>query len=340
MTLRLNPDQCLQGASLLKQGGIVAFPTETVYGLGADATKSSAVEAIFKAKGRPSDNPLIVHLCRIEQLDEYCERIPSRAYRLIESFCPGPLTLVLPKKSAIVDCVTAGLKTVAIRFPSHPTARCLLEAANLPIAAPSANRSGGPSATSWQAVLEDLDGLIDAVVCDGATDIGLESTVLDLSESVPRLLRHGAITLEQLQQIDPSIQLDSAIDPRISNSPGLRHRHYQPRARVVLCDIPIDPRNILSTSIRSTLDQPSAKRVNDERKGVGNAYIGLLEIDPSLSFAKQLRCLDLEDYARSLFDFFRRCDSAGIENIYCQRVEEIGLGRAIMDRLRRAADAS
>lgn len=320
MTLRLNPDECVQAANILKRGGTVAFPTETVYGLGADATNSSSIEAIFYAKGRPSDNPLIVHLRHPDQLSTYCRQIPSLAYRLIESFCPGPLTLVLPKKPSIVDSVTAGLNTVAVRFPSHPTAQRILEAVDLPIAAPSANRSGRPSSTSWQAVLEDLDGRIDAVMCDGSTDIGLESTVLDLSDSVPVVLRHGSITLEQLREIEPSIMLRLPSDAAEVNSPGLRHRHYQPDAKVTLCD-----------SLFS-----SGQIGSDSR----SAYIGLSEPDPGLSFAMQRHCRDIDDYARSLFDFFRQCDSAGIANIYCERVDEIGLGRAIMDRLRRAAESS
>ncbi len=338
MTLRLNPEECVQAANILKRGGTVAFPTETVYGLGADATRSSAIEAIFHAKGRPSDNPLIVHLRHPDQLSDYCRPISSLAYRLMESFCPGPLTLVLPKKRSIVDSVTAGLNTVAVRFPSHPTAQRILEAADLPIAAPSANRSGRPSSTSWQAVLDDLDGRIDAVVCDGSTDIGLESTVLDVSGFVPIVLRHGSITLEQLQEIEPSTRLRAASDLTSTNSPGLRHRHYQPRARVVLCDSPnevAEPVPVTSFS--------GGRAVDEESKcssGGRNAYIGLSEPAPGLHFAMQRHCRDVEDYARSLFDFFRQCDSVGIANIYCQRVDEIGLGRAIMDRVRRAAETS
>ena len=330
MTLRLTPDECIQAASILKQGGTVAFPTETVYGLGADATNSSAIDAIFCAKGRPSDNPLIVHLHHLDQLQDCCQQIPSLAYRLIETFCPGPLTLVLPKKSSIVDRVTAGLKTVAVRFPSHPSAQRILEAANLPIAAPSANRSGRPSATTWQAVLEDLDGHIDAVICDGSTEIGLESTVLDLSNSIPIVLRHGAITLEQLQEIEPSIGLRSESNPAIPNSPGLRHRHYQPRARVILVPAlrPSSPNG----------EGSSARGAGGEGRIDRNAYIGLSAPDPNLFVSIQKHCQDLDEYARSLFDFFRQCDSEKIYIIYCQRVEEIGLGRAIMDRLRRAAE--
>ncbi len=333
MTLRLNPEECMQAANILKRGGTVAFPTETVYGLGADATSITSIAAIFQAKGRPSDNPLIVHLCHPDQLEVYCKQIPSLAYELIDAFCPGPLTLVLPKKSSIVDSVTASLNTVAVRFPSHPTAQKILEAADLPIAAPSANRSGRPSATSWQAVLEDLDGRIDAVVCDGSANIGLESTVLDLSSLIPVVLRHGAITVEQLREIEPSIQLRSASNDFEVNSPGLRHRHYQPHAKVVLCVSP----NQVVLPVVDNFDRLPPEQVGEEGR---NAFIGIVEPDPSQPFAMQHHCRDIEDYARSLFEFFRQCDSAGIANIYCQIVDEIGLGRAIMDRLRRASETS
>ncbi len=330
MTLRLNSDQTLQAADILKQGGTVAFPTETVYGLGADATNASAIGAIFTAKGRPSDNPLIIHLGHPDQLSDYCQEIPSLAYRLIDFFCPGPLTLVLPKKSSIVECVTAGLNTVAVRFPSHPTAHKILMAAALPIAAPSANRSGRPSATTWQAVLEDLDGRIDAVMCEGVSDIGLESTVLDLSSAEPTVLRHGAITLEQLQKIEPLIRVRSEADDAFANSPGLRHRHYQPHAKVVLCDSPNQIAEIRSKKIPPAL-APFSERI---------AFIGLTEAHPGLSLWLCMQCRNIDEYARNLFDFFRQCDSAKIDQIYCQRVEAVGLGRAIMDRLRRASEAS
>ncbi len=324
MTQRLNPNEWLQAANVLKRGGTVAFPTETVYGLGADATRSASVDAIFRAKGRPSDNPLIVHLCHPDQLDAYCQHIPSLAYELIARFCPGPLTLVLVKKPWIVSSVTAGLNTVAIRFPSHPTAQRILAAADLPIAAPSANCSGSPSATSWQAVLEDLDGRIDALVCDGSAAIGLESTVLDVSGPCPTVLRHGAITLEQLREIEPSVLLHAATDTSAVNSPGLRHRHYQPRARVELCDSPAE----LVLVLRNT---PGSE--------TSNAYIGLSQPDSNQRFGMQARCHDVEEYARVIFDFFRRCDANKIERIYCEKVDETGLGRALMDRLRRASES-
>ena len=317
MTKRLKPDEYLQAAEILKAGGTVVIPTETVYGIGADATSEMAIKAIFAAKGRPSDNPLIIHLRFPDQLQKYCRNIPKIAYRFIEVFCPGPLTLVLPKKSMIVDGVTAGLDTVAVRFPSHLTAQKILEATGLPIAAPSANLSGRPSATTWQAAIEDLDGRVDAVVCDFPTEIGLESTVVDLSVDIPVILRSGAITLEQLRSIEPSIAMRTNSSYHHVNSPGLRHKHYQPRARVVLCDS------------ASQMDANPQEKV---------AYIGLELLNSTLTIAMSHPCVDLVEYARTLFDFFRQCDAASINTIWCQRVDETGLGCAIMDRLRRAAE--
>jgi L-threonylcarbamoyladenylate synthase len=316
MTRQLSPADYLEAAQILRSGGTVVIPTETVYGLGADATNPEAIARIFAAKGRPSDNPLIIHLFDPNQLDDYCFPVPALGYRLIEEFGPGPLTLVVRKKPIINSIATAGLDSVAVRFPAHPTARRILEAARLPMAAPSANRSGRPSATTWQAALEDLDGRVDAIVCDERCTIGIESTVLDLTNPIPTVLRSGSITLEQLQQIDPSIVMRTSTDNKSVNSPGLRHRHYQPTANVRLCEHP------------------------DQATCYGNepiAYIGLQQATID-SFAISKQCKDVSDYARSLFDFFRHCDAMGIKTIWCQIVEEAGLGRALLDRLRRATE--
>jgi L-threonylcarbamoyladenylate synthase len=316
MTRQFSPADYLEAAQILRSGGTVVIPTETVYGLGADATNPKAIAGIFTAKGRPSDNPLIIHLFHPAQLEDYCSNIPALAYRLIEELGPGPLTLVIRKKPIITSIATAGLDSVAVRFPAHPTARRILEAAQLPIAAPSANRSGRPSATTWQAALEDLDSRVDAIVCDEPSAIGLESTVLDLTNAIPTVLRSGSITLEQLQQIEPSIVLRTRTDNQSVNSPGLRHRHYQPTATVRLCQ------------------HPDQAVINNNEP---TAYIGLqpAKID---AFALSKHCQDDSEYGRSLFDFFRRCDALGIKTIWCETVEEAGLGRALLDRLRRAAE--
>jgi L-threonylcarbamoyladenylate synthase len=316
MTRQLSPADYLEAAQILRSGRTVVIPTETVYGLGADATNPEAIAQIFVAKGRPSDNPLIIHLFEPAQLEEYASEIPDLTYRLINAFGPGPLTYVVRKKPTIVPNATAGLDSVAVRFPAHPTARRILEAVRLPIAAPSANRSGRPSATTWQAAYEDLHGRVDAIVCDAPCEIGLESTVLDLTSPIPTVLRSGSITLEQLQQIEPSIVLRVGQISQAANSPGLRHRHYQPNAKVKLCD------------------HPDQATVIDQEP---TAYIGL-EQPNAQSFTLSNRCEDTSEYARSLFDFFRQCDAFGITTIWCQTVEETGLGRALLDRLRRAAE--
>jgi L-threonylcarbamoyladenylate synthase len=322
-TQRLSRSDLGTAAAILRNGGTVAFATETVYGLGANAEDADAISRIFRAKGRPSDNPLIVHLASRALIAKYCREIPDLAYQLMDIFCPGPLTLVLPKTKITPSEVTAGMDSVAVRFPSHPTARALLEEVGIGIAAPSANLSGRPSATTWQAVIDDLDGRIDAVICDDPTTIGLESTVLDLTSSNPMVLRAGGISLEQLREVDSSIGMIMNQHQRMANSPGLRHRHYQPKAKVV----------VLADS------GDEVERLDSRRYG----YIGC-----QASSARQSKvpfhqdfievCRDPAEYARKLYDFFRRCDEAGIDEIWCQAVQEVGLGRAIMDRVRRAAE--
>ena len=200
-TQRIQADQLQIAADILRDGGIVAFPTETVYGLGADALNPRAVEKIFVAKGRPSDNPLIVHVASVGQLNEVAQEISGVANLLIEQFWPGPLTIVAQKRPLVPNNVTAGLDTVAVRMPADPTALELIRLAGKPIVAPSANSSGRPSATTWQAVLSDLDGRIDGVVCGPATRIGIESTVVDTTGDQPIVLRHGAITQEMIAKV-------------------------------------------------------------------------------------------------------------------------------------------
>lgn len=299
-------------ARFIKAGGIVAFPTETVYGLGADVFNKDAVAKIFEAKRRPADNPLIAHVGDLKQIDSLAADVPRAARRLIDKFFPGPLTLVLKKTRQVPLIATAGLDTIGIRMPSGLLARTFLAACGTPVAAPSANLSGRPSPTTWQAVCEDLDGRIDCILQGDATDIGLESTVVDCTTVPPVTLRFGSVSLETLRSVVPDIQTlqeDQTIPPR---SPGLRHKHYAPNARVILIDSPADI--------------PESEN---------SAYIGLAELDGRLT--KSMECDSAEEYARSVFAFFRDCDRAGIETIYCQRVEEKGIGTALMDRLRRAS---
>jgi len=303
-----------EAAAILNSGGVVAFPTETVYGLGAGICHPQAIRQIFQAKGRPGDNPLIVHIYSVEQLADVADEINSDAKRLIEHFFPGPLTLVLKKNSSVPDIVTAGLQTVGIRCPVNPIAREFLRLSHCPVAAPSANLSGLPSATNWEAVSEDLDGKIDCVLRGTPSAIGLESTIVDCSGPKPLLLRAGAITLEQLQAIVPTIATETTTDTEAPpKSPGLKYPHYSPKAAIILY-------------------HPNEKMVIKP----SSAYIGLSEPPQGVSLLKM--CETLEEYGRELFSFFRHCDAEVIKIIYCELPSPQGLGRAIRDRLMRAAD--
>ncbi len=209
-TKRLTPGEAREAGDILSAGGLVAFPTETVYGLGANGLDAEAVAAIFRAKGRPQDNPLILHIPSPEHLSRYCRDIPAAAYALARRFWPGPLTMILPRREVVPDVVTAGLDTVGMRCPAHPAALKILELCQLPIAAPSANTSGRPSPTTAQAVWEDMAGKIDAIVDGGPCAVGVESTIVDLTASPPRLLRPGGVTLEELEEVLGPVAVDDA----------------------------------------------------------------------------------------------------------------------------------
>lgn len=301
-------------ARLAREGGAVAFPTETVYGLGALAFDAKAVRRIFIAKGRPDDNPLIVHIAGRSQVSEIAQGIPEYARQLMDAFWPGPLTLVLPRSPRISDVVTAGLDTVGVRLPSHPVAREFLRAVGAPVAAPSANRSGRPSPTSWQAVAQDLGGRIAGILKGSRSRVGLESTVVDCTRRVPVVLRAGGVTLEQLREIVPGTREALKGDRHRGRSPGLKHRHYAPRVEVVL-----------------------AERLPAQIPG-RSAWIGI-GVPPS-AFAFARSCRDIREYAHEVFHFFRACEAKGIKKIYCQPVPLRGMGAALMDRLRRAAAGS
>ena len=307
-------DSIEEAASILNSGGVVAFPTETVYGLGAAICHPEALLRLFQAKGRPVDNPLIVHIYSIEQLADVVAAINPQARRLIERFFPGPLTLVLKKNPAVPYAVTANLETVGVRCPANPIAREFLRLCGCPVAAPSANRSGLPSATSWEAVFEDLDGKIDCLLRGTPSAIGLESTIVDCSEGRPLLLRAGAITLEQLREVVPEISTVGVTEPEERpKCPGLKYPHYAPRATIRLC-----------TAIEKI-----------DLKEMPAAYIGMSEPPKGVALFKV--CSALEEYGRELFRFFRLCDARGISIIYCELPSNRGLGRAIRDRLMRAA---
>lgn len=305
-------------AAVLRDGGVVAFPTETVYGLGANALDAHAVRRIFRAKGRPQDNPLIVHVHSPEGAARVARRIPVTARRLMDHFFPGPLTVIVPRHPDLPQESTAGLDTVGIRCPRHPVAQAFLQACGCPVAAPSANRSGRPSPTTWHMVQAELNGRIPCILKGSRTEIGLESTVIDCTLSRPVILREGAVTLEQIREVVPSVRAASAQDRKGPvRSPGAKYRHYAPGPRVLLVDRPQDvPASMVSQS----------------------AYIGL----DTGRFARRpqrvKRCRTVHAYAKELFNFFHQCEQDGVRFIFCQCVPPEGMGCALMDRLRRASE--
>jgi L-threonylcarbamoyladenylate synthase len=299
-----------KAAEVVRNGGLAAFPTETVYGLGANIFDEGAVSKIFVAKGRPADNPLIAHVGERSQIEELAAEIPATADLLIDAFFPGPLTLVLPKSDRISKIASAGLTTIGIRMPAHDLARDFLHECGTPVVAPSANRSGRPSPTTWQAVAEDLDGLIDCILQGEATQIGLESTVVDCSSAVPALLRRGAVSIDDLRRVVPEIVGERTTAEQARRSPGTRYRHYSPRARV---------------------------RVVTADEIVTDAAAAFIGMSGGGDWAYSRFCDSIEQYAREVFEFFREADRRGIETIYCQAVPEMGIGAALMDRLRRAS---
>lgn len=297
-------------AAVLRDGGLCALPTETVYGLAARADDADAVRRVFRAKGRPSDNPLIVHLADAADAGVVAQ-VTAVGRALLGAFAPGPLTVVLPARPGLPPAVTAGLDTVAVRVPAAPLALDVLRETG-PLVAPSANRSGRPSPTTWQAVVDDLDGRIDAVLQGPPTDVGIESTVVDATGDAPIVLRPGAVTLDALRRLFPDARPVGADAEAARRSPGTRHRHYAPRARVRLVE-------------SAGQAEPSAEA----------AWIGLSTPPPG--YAQATVCADAAEYARRLFDAFRRADAAGLGRIDAEAVPEIGIGVALMDRLRRAA---
>ena len=307
-----------QAAEIIKRGGIVAFPTETVYGLGADAFNPLAVARIFEVKKRPYFDPLIVHIARPADLEKIVLNIPSKAKKLIDRFWPGPLTLVLPKRQEVPDIVTAGLPTVAVRIPSHPIALELIELADCPIAAPSANPFGYLSPTTAEHVREQLGDKVDLILDGGPCEVGVESTILSFLEKRPRLLRPGGVSLEEVESIIGKVEIDPVKEERPS-APGMLARHYAPRTPIVLD--------------WSDKDLHSYK----------GKKIGLL------AFQEPINCLkfdhvevlskkgDFREAAANLFAAIRRLDAVKLDLILAEPVSEVGLGRAIMDRLRRAS---
>lgn len=332
-----------EAAEYLRCGKLVAFPTETVFGLGADASNPQAIARLFAAKGRPADNPLIVHVGDTQDWALAAAHLPDIARRILGLFSPGPVSVVVAKSAAICDSVTAGLNTVGLRIPAPQVTRDLLRAAQLPIAAPSANLSGRPSATSWQSVLEDLDGRIDAVLCANVENVGLESTVIDCTGDAPIILRPGGIGLAQLQSHFPDARCWSdeqtagqgrggepvgrAIECPPLGSPGLRHPHYQPRARVQLLEAgqPWPPGDVSSVANLSS---------------VAYAYAGCTAPPRGMRLSRQFD--SLAEYAHGFYEFLREADRVhinviGLEAVSIEAARGAGIAAALRDRQRRAA---
>mgnify|MGYP000123796944 CR=1 FL=1 len=317
-TLPATPEAISEAARLLRAGRLVAFPTETVYGLGADAFNALAVARIFEVKNRPTFDPIIVHIADTAQLTELVREVPDTGRRLIEKFWPGPLTLVLPKTEKVPDIVTAGLPTVAVRMPAHPVALALIRAADCPVAAPSANPFGYLSPTTAEHVVAQLDDKVDLILDGGACPVGVESTVLDLTAGVPTVLRPGGLAVEDIEQVIGPVRVATAPSDR-PKSPGQLPRHYSPRTPLVIFADGRYPDPAGRRAGLLLLARPS-------QRPAGFAAVEWLS-----------EAGDLREAAANLFAALHRLDRAGLDIIYAQAVPEVGLGRAIMDRLRKAA---
>lgn len=322
-------------AKILREGGLVAFPTETVYGLGGNGLDSNACEKIYLAKGRPSDNPLILHIAELDELYTIVREVSPAAEKLMAAFWPGPLTMIFKKKDIVPPKATGGLDTVAVRFPNHPVARAIIRAAGLPIAAPSANSSGKPSPTRASHVEFDLSGKIDMIVDGGAAEWGLESTIVDVSGEIPMILRPGAVTKEMMEAVVGRVEIDPAILDKPAadlkpKAPGMKYTHYSPKADVVLVkgetDAVADEINRLAAAAKAQ-GYKTGVMATEETKDLYHA-------DVVLSLGSRARP---EEIGANLFKILRKFDFLGAEKVYSEVFSEEGEGMAIMNRLNKAA---
>lgn len=317
-----------EAAQIIKDGGLVAMPTETVYGLAANALDGNAVAKIFKAKGRPMDNPLIVHISKFDDIYKLVSEVPETAKKLAAAYWPGPMTIILPKSDIIPDEVSAGLPTVAIRMPSHPIARALIEKSGCPLAAPSANSSGLPSPTKAQHVLDDMNGKIEAVIDAGDCSVGIESTVVTLATDVPRLLRPGGITYEQLEEILGNVIIDDAVlsqlkDGERPSSPGMKYKHYSPRAEVYI--------------VNGSLESFKYQIDSDLRDGDMALCFSGEETDIPITCLPFGRKDNSIEQAHLLFGDLRKFDDIGAKRIFVRSPSTNGVGLGVYNRLLRAA---
>ncbi|MEH7128658.1 L-threonylcarbamoyladenylate synthase [Neobacillus drentensis] len=326
--LESNP-QVVDAANFLRDNEVVALPTETVYGLGGNAESDVAVAKIFAAKGRPSDNPLIIHIADKKQLSTFVAEVPDKAEVLMEAFWPGPLTIIFKKKEGVLaESATAGLATVAVRMPDHPVALALLKCCGLPIAAPSANSSGKPSPTNAQHVLDDLNGKIAGVIDGGATGIGVESTVIDCTEAIPVILRPGGVTKEQLKAVIGEVRVDAALTDEAARpkAPGMKYQHYAPNA----------PLYMVSGTTQFLQSLVEEKQTAGLRVGVltTEEQVDVLEADVVLACGKRE---ELETVATALYDTLRKFNLKQVDIIFSEVFPNEGVGNAIMNRLQKAA---
>ena len=332
-TLLLRPDTDPQAtqtaADILRRGGLVGIPTETVYGLGANALDGEAVRHIFEAKGRPQDNPLIIHVPDASWLERYCHDVPPQAYLLAERFWPGPLTMILPCRDIVPAQTTAGLPTVGVRCPNHPATLRIIAAAGVPIAAPSGNTSGRPSPTTAQHMLEDMDGKIDAIVDGGSCAVGVESTIIDLTVTPPRLLRPGGLPLESLRAVLGEVTVDRAVTGQVDpgekpRAPGMKYRHYAPKAPVTV--VTGDGKNSAAYIAAHAPEGAGVICFSEFRAQFPGCVVH--ELGPEG---------DKSEQARRVFDALREFDATDVTEIFAQCPDDAGLGLAIGNRLKKAA---
>lgn len=329
-----------KASKILRSGGLVAFPTETVYGLGGDALNKDASRKIYAAKGRPSDNPLIVHIADRNDLYKLAEEVPETALKLADAFMPGPITIILKKKECVPGETTGGLDTVAIRMPRHPVAARMIRESGVYVAAPSANTSGRPSPTKAKYVIEDLNGKVDMIIADDTVDIGIESTIVDLSEEVPTVLRPGYITLEMLRKVLGRVEIDKAVEAGnilasdiAPKAPGMKYRHYAPKAELTIVSGSED-------SVAQKINELVSKRLED------GAKVGIMTTDENIyRYTKgEVRSLGLRadeaTVAKNLFAVLREFDDIGAEYIYSEAFDNSNVGQAVMNRLIKAAGHS
>lgn len=328
-----NPEVLSPAARALAAGRLVAFPTETVYGLGADALNPGAVSGIFKAKGRPADNPLIVHISDMAQLDRIVSSVPEKARLLMEAFWPGPLTLILPKSGDVPDETTAGLSTVAVRMPGNRIALELIRISGVAVAAPSANLSGTPSPTCASHVISDLSGRIDYIIDGGSTRVGLESTVLDMTMDPPVVLRPGGVSVEMLENVIGRVSVDKVLEMNgnaVPKSPGMKYRHYSPKAEMFLVS---GEAGRVANAINGLVEQ---NRARHRKTGVLASAETQSRYTADVVLSAGSRNSP-ETVAASIYGCLRHFDECGVDIILSETFPEEGIGLAIMNRLKKAA---